>query len=205
MRIFGCAAGSGIECPAMTEPTEPPESQPSKATPAADADAVLFGGGREREAPRSRLPWIVGFAVVLLAVALLALLGRGKQEIPLAADPYAPMLAVEQATMSQAENFAGATITYIDVTVKNNGDRTVVGGVAHAVFRDTLGQVVQMEDLPLRALLSHPAGGAADAADLSMAPLHPGQSRTLRLTLEHISSQWNRAQPEIEFRGLRLQ
>jgi hypothetical protein len=189
----------------MTGPSEQPESQQPQETPANATEAPLRFGASELGEPRSRLPWVVGFGLVLVAVALVALLGHGKKEMPLAADPYAPMLAVEDATMSQAENFAGATVTYIDVTVKNNGSRTVVGGVAHATFRDTLGQVVQVENLPLRALLPHPPGAAAESADLSLAPLKPGEQRTLRLTLEHISSQWNRAQPEIEFRGLRFQ
>jgi hypothetical protein len=88
--------------------------------------------------------------------------------------------------------------------VKNNGPRTVVGGAVQAVFRDTLGQTVQTETLPLRALVPHPLGGQDEAGDLALAPLGPGQTRTLRLTIEHISSEWNQAQPDLEFRGLRF-
>jgi hypothetical protein len=111
---------------------------------------------------------------------------------------------VQQARLSQADNFVGATVTYIDLTVKNNGGRTVVGGVVQAVFRDTLGQAVQTETLPLRALIPHALGGENEAADLAQAPLGPGQTRILRLTVEHISSEWNQAQPDLEFRGLRF-
>jgi len=88
--------------------------------------------------------------------------------------------------------------------VKNNGTRTVVGGSVRAVFRDTLGQIVQTETLPMRALVPHALGGDAESADLAQAPIAPGQTRTLRLTVEHISSQWNQAQPDLEFRGLRF-
>jgi hypothetical protein len=80
----------------------------------------------------------------------------------------------------------------------------VVGGAVQAVFRDSLGQSVQTETLPLRALVPHSLGGEDEAGDLALAPLGPGQTRTLRLTVEHISSQWNQAQPELEFRGLRF-
>jgi len=80
----------------------------------------------------------------------------------------------------------------------------VVGGAVHAVFRDTLGQAVQKETLPLRALIPHSLGGENEAGDLALAPLGPGQTRTLRLTIEHISSQWNQAQPDLEFSGLRF-
>jgi hypothetical protein len=184
----------------MSEPFD--HSDPSgKSEPTAEPE--LFGGPSQGE-PRNWIPWVAGFAVVLVGLVLLAVLSRSGQQRAAEADPYAPMLAVEQMRLSQAENFAGATITYIDLTVQNNGQRTVVGGVARAVFRDTLGQVVQTETLPLRALLRHPLGGADEAGDFSKAPLEPGKQRVLRLTVEHITSQWNQAQPEIEFLGLRF-
>ena len=164
----------------------------------------LFGGHTAPEEPRNWLPLLVGFGVVLVAIALFAIFGRGTKEAPRTADPYSPKLVVENATLSQADNFVGSTITYIDLTTRNTGDRTVVGGVVQALFRDSLGQPVQTETLPLRALLASPVGGVSEAGDLAMAPLGPGQTRVLRLTVEHISSQWNRAQPELEFRGLRF-
>ena len=167
-------------------------------------DPALFGAGSVQPEPRNWTPLIVGFALVLAVVAAIAFLGHTKTEVVKTADPYAPNLVVEQARLSQADNFVGATVTYIDLTVRNNGGRTVVGGAVQAVFRDTLGQAVQTETLPLRALITNPLGGAAEAGDLALAPLGPGQERTLRLTVEHISSQWNQVLPDLEFRGLRF-
>ena len=164
----------------------------------------MFGAHGLPEERRNWVPLLVGFGLVLAAIALIALLGRGKDQAPKMADPYSPNLVVEKATLSQADNFVGSTITYIDLTTRNTGDRTVVGGVVQAVFHDSLGQPVQTETLPLRALLPDRLGGVAEAGDLAMAPLGPGQTRVLRLTVEHISGQWNRAQPELEFRGLRF-
>jgi hypothetical protein len=181
----------------MPEPKRP-SPNPTPAEPA------LFGTRNAQMEPRNWTPLIVGFALVLAVLALFAILGRGKKEVVKTADPYSPMLAVEQATVSQAENFVGATVTYIDLTVRNNGGRTVVGGVVQAVFRDSLGEAVQTETLPLRALVPHVLGGEDEAGDLAQAPLGPGQTRVLRLTVEHISSQWNQAQPDLEFRGLRF-
>jgi hypothetical protein len=181
----------------MTEPNEPSQN----ATP---AEAVVFGARNAQTEPRNWTPLIVGFVLVLAVVAAIAFLGHTKKDVVKSADPYSPKLVVEQAMLSQADNFVGATVTYIDLTVKNNGERTVVGGAVQAVFRDTLGQAVQSETLPLRALIPHPLGGAAEAGDLALAPLGPGQERTLRLTVEHISSQWNQALPDLEFRGLRF-
>jgi hypothetical protein len=177
---------------------------PSVAGKSASAEPVLFGSHQPQSEPRNWVPLIVGFVVVLAVVAIIAVLGRSKKEVANSADPYAPNLAVEQARLSQANNFVGATITYIDLTVRNNGSRTVVGGAVQTVFRDTLGQVVQTEILPLRALVPHALGGEAEAGDLAQAPLGPGQERTLRLTVEHISSEWNQALPDLEFRGLRF-
>jgi hypothetical protein len=178
----------------------PNQSSPSNPP----AEPVLFGARTAQKEPRNWTPLIVGFVLMLAVVVAIVVLGRDKKEVVKSADPYAPNLTVEQATLSQADNFVGATVTYIDLTVKNNGPRTVVGGAVQAIFRDTLGQAVQTETLPLRALVPHALGGEDEAADLAQAPLGPGQTRTLRLTVEHISSAWNQAQPELEFRGLRF-
>ena len=185
----------------MNEPGSSQRKPPQNAT---SAETGMFGAHAAQPEPRNWIPLIVGFGLVLAVVAIFTMLGRGKKEVPTTADPYAPMLVVTQATLSQADNFVGSTITYIDLTVRNNGDRTVVGGTVQAVFRDTLGESVQTETLPLRALVPHVLGGEDEAGDLALAPLAPGQTRVLRLTVEHISSQWNQAQPELEFRGLRF-
>jgi hypothetical protein len=193
----------------MSEPT--PSRKPSlqlvhnnKSTPGTPqpADSVLFGAPASQTASRNWAPLIAGFAVVLVAVALIALLGRSQKPMPQTADPYSPMLVVEQARLSQADNFVGSTVTYIDLTTRNTGDRTVVGGVVHAAFRDSLGQPVQTETLPLRTLVT--VAGQQQAGDLALAPLAPDQTRVLRITIEHISSEWNQTQPELEFRGLRF-
>jgi hypothetical protein len=180
--------------------SEPKESSQK----AAAHDVGMFGAHDERKEKRNWTPLIVGFALMLVVVAAIFILGRSKPEVVKTADPYASNLVVEQTKLSQADNFVGATVTYIDLTVRNNGPRTVVGGTVRAVFRDTLGQAVQTETLPLRALIPHVLGGEPEAGDLALAPLGPGQTRVVRLTVEHISSEWNQTQPELEFRGLRF-
>jgi hypothetical protein len=180
--------------------SEPKESSQK----AAAHDVGMFGAHDERKEPRNWTPLIVGFALVLVVLASIVILGHGKKDVVKTADPYASNLIVEQAKLSQAANFVGATVTYIDLTVRNNGPRTVVGGAVQAIFRDTLGQAVQTEMLPLRALVPHALGGEDEAGDLATAPLAPGQTRVLRLTVEHISSEWNQAQPDLELRGLRF-
>jgi hypothetical protein len=192
----------------MTEPT--PSRKPAlqlvhnnKDAKAQPADSVLFGAAATPSEPRNWTPLIAGFAVVLIAVALIAVLGRSHRQAPQSADPYSPMLVVDEARLSQANNFVGSTVTYIDLTTRNIGNRTVTGGLVHAVFRDSLGQPVQTETLPLRTLLT--VAGQEQAGELALAPLGPGQTRVLRITVEHISSEWNQAQPDLEFRALRFQ
>lgn len=201
----------GYNDAAMTEPT--PSKKPSLHIVAKDATAatpqprpepaepVLFGAQAQSEA-RNWKPLIAGFVLVLIALALIALLGREKKQIAQTADAYSPMLVVDKATISQADNFVGSTVTYIDLTTRNTGSRTVTGGLVYAVFRDSLGQPVQTETLPMHALIT--VGGQAQPADLALSPLGPGQTRVLRLTVEHISSEWNQAQPNLEFRALRF-
>jgi hypothetical protein len=179
-------------------------SEPSANSNAVAGQTELFASHGPVKEPRNWTPLIVGFVLVLVVVVAIVIFGRSKPESTQGPDPYAANLVVEQARLSQADNFVGATVTYIDLTVRNTGQRTVVGGMVKAIFRDTLGQAVQTETVPLRALVKHALGGEDESAELSVAPLGPGQTRTLRLTVEHISSEWNQAQPELEFRGLQL-
>jgi hypothetical protein len=99
--------------------------------------------------------------------------------------------------MSAAENFVGATVSYIDGTVTNAGNKTVTHAAVQVIFKDDLGQVAQKEDsVPLRALKT--TGPYPEAVDFSVSPLAPGQSQTFRLTFESISAQWNHQYPEIQ-------
>lgn len=179
------------------------EAEKNQANSSRD-EAGLFRSSQSEREPRNWTGAIVGFAVVLLVVVLLVLVGHRRPQTAPAADAYSPNLVVTAAAVSQADNFVGSTVTYIDLTVKNNGTRTVVGGLVFAAFHNLQGEVVQTESLPLRVLAPHALGGAAEAVELSHAPLGPGQTRVVRLTLEHVSSDWNQAQPAVEFRRLRL-
>ena len=98
--------------------------------------------------------------------------------------------------MSAAENFVGASVTYLDGTLTNSGDKTVTRTILHVVFKDSMGQVAQTEDLPLRILQT--TGPYPDTVDLSASPLAPGQNKTFRLVLEHVSDTWNREYPELQ-------
>ena len=139
----------------------------------------------------------LGIFIVLVVVGIIALVGRANRPKPLAPPAYAASLKISGLKISAAQNFVGGTVTYLDGNISNTGDKTVTDAAVRAVFRNTLNQVVQTEDLPVHVLQT--SGPYPDAVDLSVAPLAPGQTRPIRLTLEHISADWNQAAPELTF------
>ncbi len=141
-------------------------------------------------------PVLIGTILVVVLVALVILAMRGKPTGPSGPPPYAANLKISDLKMSAAENFVGATISYIDGTLTNNGDKTVTHAVVRVLFRDDMNQVVGDETVPIHVLQT--GGPYADTVDLSASPLPPHQSKTFRLSFESISSQWNHAYPEIQ-------
>src|SRR5207302_1298188 len=137
----------------------------------------------------------IAIAIVLAVAVIVALLLRTEPKAAPGLPPaYAAKLQISDLKMSAADNFIGATVSYVDDTVTNGGDKTVSHAVVEVVFKDDMGQVVQRETVPLRALKT--GGPYPEAVDLSVSPLTPGQSQPFRLTFESISAQWNRQYPE---------
>jgi hypothetical protein len=98
--------------------------------------------------------------------------------------------------MSAAENFVGSSVTYLDGTVTNAGDKTVSHATVQVTFKDSLGQVVQSEDVALRILQT--SGPYPEALDLSVVPLVPAQAKPFRLTFEHVTADWNHEYPALK-------
>jgi hypothetical protein len=142
----------------------------------------------------------VGLAAVIVVVGIIALLSRGEPKTPKAPHPYVSKIKLSDLKMSAAENFVGASVTYLDGTITNTGDRTVTHAVIHVIFKDSMGQVAQTEDVPLHVLQT--SGPYPDAVDLSVSPLAPGQSKQFRLTFESVSAQWNHEFPELQITDL---
>jgi hypothetical protein len=63
-------------------------------------------------------------------------------------------------------------------------------------FNDSLGQLAQAEDVPLRVLQT--SGPYPEAVDLGATPLAPGQSKPFRLTFEHVTADWNHEYPQLQ-------
>src|SRR5258708_22912688 len=143
-----------------------------------------------------RRPILMGIVMGGVVVGILALIFRAKQKRPAIPPAYAATLTFSDLKTSAAQNFVGATVSYLDGTVTNTGDKTVSHAVVQVTFKDDLGQTAQREELPIRVLRT---GGPYDeAVDLNLSPLAPGQGKPFRLTFENISAQWNHTYPDLQ-------
>ncbi len=140
---------------------------------------------------------LIGLACVAGAVALIFAFYRPSPRQSGPRHPYSANIQLSDLKMSAAENFVGATVSYLEGKVTNNGDKTVTGASVQVTFSNSLGEVVQREHLPLRVLQSQ-GGLYTEGVDLALAPLAPHQTRPFRLTFEHISSGWNQQYPEVK-------
>jgi hypothetical protein len=154
------------------------------------------------ESKSSLLPILLGVVLVVVVVGIAAFLLRTDSKIANPPHPYAVNLKLSDMKMSAAENFIGSTVTYLDGTVTNAGDKTVSHAIVHVSFKDSLGQVAQAEDVPLHVLQT--TGAYADAVDLSLSLLTPGQSQQFRLTFEHVTADWNHEYPELRVTDVAL-
>jgi hypothetical protein len=168
-----------------TDPQRPPEHDPVPL------------GQPEDERSTPWIPMAIGAALLGLVVAGFILFGRSDEPAGNGQPhPYAANLKFTELKLSAAENFVGGNVTYLDGVLTNTGTKTVNGVTVELVFHNTLNEVVQKEAMGVRVLSQ--AGPYPDVVDLHAAPIAPGKSRPIRLTLEHISADWNRAAPDIK-------
>lgn len=147
-------------------------------------------------------PIALGVLFVVAIVGVIAFLTRSAPKTAVPLDPYAASLQLSDLKMSAAENFVGASVTYLDGNITNAGAKTVTHAIIRLGFKDSLGQIAQTEDLPVRILQT--TGPYPDTVDLNAAPLGPGQSKPFRLTLEHVSDSWNREYPGMQIASVTL-
>jgi hypothetical protein len=94
---------------------------------------------------------------------------------------YFPQIEITDAHMSAAENFLGASMTYLDARVRNKGTKIVRRLDLELTFVDMLNQVVLRD--------------RAQPVTRRSPPLKPGESRAFRVTFEHMPVDWNQAAP----------
>lgn len=147
------------------------------------------------ERDNSRIIIAVAVTAVIGVILALGFLLRQPPKQVKPPSPYIANLKLSDFKMSAAENFIGATVSYIDGKITNTGDKTVTHVMLEVNFEDSMGQVAQREDVALRVIRSN--GAYEEPVDLNAVPLAPGQSATFRLTFDSISAQWNHQYPDI--------
>jgi hypothetical protein len=166
--------------------------------------AELFTPAKQDSQVRNWTPFVVGLIAVVVVIGAIILFTRNTGKTPQQVNPYAAKLQISNAKVSAAENYVGGTVTYLDATITNTGDRSLVGADMNLVFKNTMNQIVQKETLPLHVLAENQMGGYPDLVDMSRSPIAPGHSKTVRMTLEHISADWDQAAPEMQLVNLKL-
>src|ERR1700740_322223 len=144
----------------------------------------------------SRRTIAIAVAVVIAIAVIFAFLLRSQPKTASGPPAYVASLKLSNFKMSAAENFVGATVSYVDGTITNAGNKTVTHVMVEVRFKDELGQLAQREVIAMQH--SKTTGPYPEAVDFSIAPLGPGQSTTFRLTFESISAQWNHQYPDIQ-------
>jgi uncharacterized protein DUF2393 len=152
--------------------------------------------GASEETDSSRRTIVIAVAVVMVVAVTMAILLRSQPKSASGPPAYAANVKLSDLKMSAAENFVGATVSYVDGTITNSGGKTVIHVMVEVNFKDDMGQLAQRENIPMQVLKT--SGPYPEAVDFSVSPLGPGQSTTFRLTFEGISAQWNHAYPDIQ-------
>ena len=129
-------------------------------------------------------------------VGIAAFLLRTDTKIANALDPYAANLKFSDMKMSAAENFVGSPSPISTAPSPTPETKPSAMPWSNVTFKDSLGQVVQAEDVALRILQT--SGPYPEAVDLSVAPVGPGPSKPFRLTFEHVTADWNHEYPELQ-------
>lgn len=163
-----------------------------------DSEQQPFSAAREQEEKRNLLPMVIGGLLVVIAITVLVLATRaGKSSGMGQGDPNLAKLQISDLHMATAQNFAGNSVTYIEGKISNATDRKVTGARVEVIFKNSIGEIAQDEkSLPVTVLL--PNVPYIDYGPIDRAPLAPGQSRDFRLTLEHVSADWDGQLPTVK-------
>lgn len=157
----------------------------------------VFSPQADQSESRSWVPMAAGGAFVLLLVVGVVLLTRGgKSTGGNPADPNLAKLQVSDLHMATAQNFAGGSVTYIEGKLTNGTGRKVTGASVQVIFKNSLGEIAQKDTLPVTVLL--PNVPYVDYGLIDRAPLAAGQTRDFRLTLEHVTTDWDGQIPSVK-------
>jgi hypothetical protein len=151
---------------------------------------------------RSWLPWVIaGVAIVVVLGAILLSSHRDRatrqaENASQTPDPYASQLTIGNLQMSEATNFAGGKVTYVDGVITNKGSKTVTGINVLVTFHNDIGEPPQRTPMPLTLIRAREP--YVDIEPVAAQPLKPGDSHEFRLIFDHVSPTWNQQYPAIQ-------
>jgi hypothetical protein len=161
-----------------------------------DSDQQPFSPVQQEE-KRSVLPMAIGAVVVAVIIAVLVFATRAGKPSAGQSDPNTAKLQISDLHMATAQNFAGNSVTYIEGKISNRTGHKVTAARVEVLFKNSIGEIAQDEkSLPVTVLL--PNTPYVDYGTIDRAPLGPGQSRDFRLTLEHVSADWDGQVPQVK-------
>jgi hypothetical protein len=163
-----------------------------------DSEQLPFSPAHQPDEKRNWAPMVIGVVLVAALIAILVLAGRaGKSSTNTSsADPNLAKLQTTDLHMATAQNFAGNSVTYIEGKISNHSGKKVTGARVEVLFKNSIGEVVQKEVLPVAVVM--PNVPYLDYGPLNRAPLAPGQTSDFRLTLEHVSTDWDGQIPQVK-------
>jgi hypothetical protein len=101
---------------------------------------------------------------------------------------YAAKIAIENLSLSRAENFLHQEVTTRAGDLVNNGERSLREIELTVEFVDDMNQIA-LRETRLALTSANP-------------PLGPGERRAFDVSFEHIPTSWNRQQPVVRITGL---
>jgi len=122
---------------------------------------------------------------LLLAGGLVWYVNRSKPAettAPLSADAktYVHNLQLSGVSMKATESYVGQTVTEIEGSIANKGDRVVRHADVTCIFYNFYGEVILRERVPI-----------------IVAGLKPGETRAFRLPFDDIPGSWNNQMPQL--------
>lgn len=181
-------------------PMNDPGSGPAQ-TPTPHREPVLFttedpSVNRSAEGQdRNWVPWIVALVVICFGLGIVYWLGRPAANSSSSIDPYSKNVVLGHVQVSQASNFAGDQLTYVDGTIANRGNRTLTSMTLQASFPSETGNAPQILQAPVSLIRSRDP--YVDTQPISAAPLAAGQTKDFRLVFDNVSPMWNQTPPAL--------
>ncbi len=187
-------------------------ASPSRQSPKSPANPVLFASedswpsasAGDRVPERNWLPRLVAVIAIVVVIGLAFFFGgRRETRSVTRIDPYAAHLAVSNVHISQASNFAGDQLTYVDGTISNRGDQTVTSITVRVLFANDDGEQPQSKQVPL--MLIRTRQPYVDTEPVNAAPLKPGAAQDFRLIFDDVSTLWNQQIPKVNIAAISTQ